>query len=140
MGSVSPISAWPSPQLPATIDFVGVERRAHERYRVWFPVQVNAGSSGTVIGISRDASATGLRLDSNADVIIGAPVRVRFRVSPHEQAQDVDGTVVRVNRNRLGDSDWPYQLAVQFDDPDPSLDSRLRAEMSQQRPGLGARA
>lgn len=117
-----------------------VERRTHARYRVWFPVQVDAGSLGTVVGISRDASATGLRLDSNADVILGTPVRVRFRVSPHEQAQDVDATIVRVNRNRFGDSDWPYQLAVQFDDPDPSLDSRLRAEMSQQCPGLGARA
>lgn len=111
------------------------ERRTHERYRIWFPVQVDAGSLGTVVGISRDASAKGLRIDSNADVVLGAPVRVRFRVSPHERSQAVEGTVVRVHRNRIDDSHWPYQLAVQFDDPDPSLDPRLRAEMSQQCPG-----
>lgn len=114
------------------------ERRTHSRYDVWFPVQVDAGQLGTAVGISKDASAKGLRLDANADMILGAPVRVRFRVSPHERPQDIDGTVVRVHRNRLEDSDWPYQLAVQFDDPEPSLDMRLRTELLQQRPGAVA--
>lgn len=114
------------------------ERRTHPRYSVWFPVQIDAGQLGTAVGISKDASAKGLRLDANADVVLGAPVRVRFRVSPHETPQDIDGTVVRVARNRLEDSDWPYQLAVQFDDPEPSLDLRLRTELEHQRPGLSA--
>lgn len=114
------------------------DRRTHERYRVWFPIQVNAGPLGTMVGVCQDASAKGLRLDSNADVILGAPVRLRFRVSAHDRTQDMDGTVVRVRRNRLDDSDWPYQLAVEFDDPDPSLDARLQAEMMQQCPGLVA--
>lgn len=114
------------------------ERRTHDRYRVWFPVQVDAGQLGTAVGISKDASAKGLRLDTNADMILGAPVRVRFRVSARDAVQDVDATVVRVRRNRIDDSDWPYQLALEFDDPDPSLDHRLRVEMSQQRPGLHA--
>lgn len=135
-----PHTCLAQPPIACEDRVVGLERRTHERYRVWFPVQVDAGSLGTVVGISRDASAKGLALDSNADVITGAPVRVRFRVSPHERSQDMDGTVVRVNRNRLSDSDWPYQLAVQFDEPDPSLDARLRAELLQQCPGLAARA
>jgi len=123
---------------PANIGGVTRERRTHERYDLWFPVQVDAGQLGTAVGVSKDASAKGLRLDANADVILGAPVRVRFRVAPHEKPQDVDGTVVRVQRNRIGDSDWPYQLAVQFDNPIPSLAPRLRDEWSQQRPSLGA--
>ncbi|MCA9654569.1 MAG: PilZ domain-containing protein [Myxococcales bacterium] len=114
------------------------ERRTHRRYDVWFPVQVDAGQLGTAVGISKDASAKGLRLDANADVIIGAPVRLRFRVSPHERPQDVDGTIVRVHRNRLEDSDWPYQLAVEFDDPEPTLDHRLATEASHQHPSASA--
>lgn len=115
------------------------ERRTHRRYDVWFPVQVDAGQLGNAVGISKDASATGLRLDVNAELVIGAPVRVRFRVSAHESAQDVDGTIVRAQRNGPEeDSDWPYQLAVEFDDPQPSLDQRLHSELLHQRPGARA--
>lgn len=115
------------------------ERRIYRRYDVWFPVQVDAGQLGNAVGISKDASAMGLRLDVNAELELGAPVRVRFRVSAHESAQDVDGTVVRAQPNGPEDaSDWPYQLTVEFDDPQPSLDQRLHSELLHQRPGARA--
>ncbi len=114
------------------------ERRTHPRYRVWFPVQIDAGRHGTAVGISEDASAKGLLVHSNAELVVGAPVRLRFRVSSHEVPQDIEGTVVRAHRNRSHKCDWPYRIAVEFDDADPTLDERLHVELLQQQPGLRA--
>ncbi len=110
------------------------ERRTHPRYCVGFPVHLDGGQLGTAVGRSTDASAKGIRVDTDSDMRLGAPVRLRFRVSPHESMQDVDGTVVRVERNESTGGPWPFQLAVQFDDPDPGMERRLLVELDQRRP------
>ncbi|MCH9682802.1 MAG: PilZ domain-containing protein [Deltaproteobacteria bacterium] len=110
------------------------ERRTYPRYSVRFPVHLDGGQLGTAVGVSKDASADGIRLQANADLRLGAPVRLRFRVAPHEAMQDVDGTVVRVEPSRERRGEWPYQLAVQFDDLEKNLEQRLQIELAQRRP------
>lgn len=116
---------------------MSVERRTHERYPVWFPVQVDGGQLGTVVGVSKDASAKGVRVQTNATLTVGAPVRLQFRVASHERRQDIAGTIVRSEPSD-DDANWPFQLEVEFDHPDPSLDARLRTEVEMQRPRFSA--
>lgn len=110
------------------------DHRADECYPLSFPVQINGGQLGTAVGRSRDASAKGLCADVNAEMTVGAPVRVRFRVSPRERPQDFDGTVTRIERNDSAGSQWPYQLAVKFDQPNAALAARLQAEFAHLQP------
>lgn len=104
------------------------DRRTHRRYQVWFPVQVDADELGQVVGITRDVSVKGMLLQTNADLFVGAPVAVTFRVHPTGDPLQVDATVVRSESNREGP--WPFQLAVEFDDPLRYLEAPLRREQS----------
>lgn len=111
-----------------------VERRTNERHTVWLPVQIDAGQLGTAVGVSKNLSSKGLRIEANADVTVGTPVRVRFRVASHERPQNIDGTVVRAERTAGTQSNWPYQLSVEFNDLHPSLELRLRTQLAELQP------
>ncbi len=104
------------------------DRRTHHRYSVWFPVQIDADELGQVVGITKDVSVKGMLLQTNADLFVGAPISVTFRVHASGDPLQVDATVVRSEHNREGP--WPFQLAVEFDDPLRYLEAPLRRESS----------
>jgi hypothetical protein len=104
----------------------GDERRTAARYAVWFPVQVDADDLGQVVGITRDASSKGMLLQTNGNLSVGAPVAVTFRVRAGGDPLQVDATVVRAADNDLGP--WPYELALEFDEPLGYLEAPLRRE------------
>jgi hypothetical protein len=102
------------------------ERRGYPRHAVWFPVQVDGEDLGIAVGATKDASATGLALEANGGFTIGAPVRLTFRVSTHEPLRHVDATIVRCHREPM--AEWPWRLAVEFEDPLPHIEPDLRRE------------
>lgn len=122
---VSTSPAAPRPEL-------SLERRGHQRFAVWFPVQLDAQELGIAVAITKDASAKGMLLEANGNFVIGAPVQLTFRVSPHHAPQYVDATIVRAHRNASGV--WPFRLAVEFDDPQVHIEPGLRDEARAQTP------
>jgi hypothetical protein len=102
------------------------ERRAHRRYSVWFPVQLDGEELGTAVGISKDVSVRGLRLEANGRLPVGALVQITFRVSLHQPARQVEATVVRAETNALGV--WPWCVALEFDEPLADIETALRRE------------
>jgi hypothetical protein len=123
LAQVSPRSIATTLTRPAARS---TERRGHPRYPMWFPVQVDGEDLGVAVGVTKDASAKGLLIDTNAEFAIGAPVMLTFRVSTHHAPQLIEATIVRSLRNKGGV--WPYRVAVEFDDPLPHLEPSLRRE------------
>jgi hypothetical protein len=102
-----------------------VERRAHARYAVWFPVVVTS-SVGEGIAISYDVSAGGLLVACPGRLEPGAEVEVTFRVRPEAPEQRARGCVVRVERNQEDDDGpWRWRIAVEFDHPVPEIEALL---------------
>lgn len=107
-----------------------MERRANERYRVWFPMTVvtDDGEEGTAI--TYDVSATGLLMACPGFLETGSHVTLKFKVSSDEgEERVVPATILRMEDNLEGDSGpWRYRMAVQFDDPHPELEALLERE------------
>lgn len=100
-----------------------MERREHTRYLIWFPVTLGANDK-EVWAICRDASRRGIRLSSQVPLEVGAEVTVTFRLSPEDANERVvTGRVVRI-RNTSG-STWPHDLAIEFAEELPELESQL---------------
>ena len=77
--------------------------------------------------MSRNISRTGMLVATAAKLALGAPVVVKFRLEPAEaDTRVLEGTIVRFEKN---DEDpgglWPYMVAVEFDEPDPMLESMV---------------
>lgn len=124
MRDVLALASTTSPNLQPTPR--ASDRRGHRRFPVWFPVQLDGQELGIVVGITKDASAKGLLLEANGQLVVGAPVLLTFRVSAHHAAQQIEATVVRAQRNDAGV--WPYRIAVEFDDALAHLEPGLRRE------------
>jgi hypothetical protein len=98
---------------------LSIERRGHQRYTLWFPVQIDGDELGVAVGVATDVSVKGLSIDAQAGFVIGAPVRLTFRVGGDLPLLELDATIVRCTRTR---GVWPYRLAVELDDPMPQLE------------------
>jgi hypothetical protein len=102
-------------------------RRGHERHTAWFPVRLDAEELGECIGVTKNVSLQGVLLCSAEKFVVGAPVTVELHLEPEKaEPRRVQGTIVRLTRN---DDDpeglWPYKMAVEFDDPDPTVLQRV---------------
>lgn len=108
----------------------GVNRRVHERHRLWFPVWIHPdGDDPTLPGVSHDASVAGIRVATGGAPEVGAHVVVTFRFPPEDGVErSVTGTVVRIEEN-ADDPDglWPKRVAVEFDEPMNELAALLEA-------------
>ena len=89
-------------------------------------MQIDADDLGIAVGVATDVSVKGLSIDTQSRLTIGAPVRLTFRIRADLPFLEIDGTIVRCAR--VGRGLWPYRLAVEFDDPMPKLEPRLRHE------------
>ncbi len=103
------------------------ERRRHERYAIWFPVQVVVeGEESTAVTF--DASLSGLRVSSAVRLEVDTIVTLSFRVPPDSaETRQVQGKIIRVEPNTDDpDGFWRHRLAIQFLEAIPELESVLR--------------
>jgi hypothetical protein len=101
------------------------EKRSHERYPLWFPVTVGVDSR-KVWAVCRDASAGGILVTGSAELKVGEVVTLRFRVSAGAQERSLSGRIVRVEPP-VDDPRfvWPYKVAIEFLEPDATLQSNF---------------
>jgi hypothetical protein len=109
-----------------------MERRAKERYRVWFPMTVvtSRGDEGTAI--TYDVSAAGLSMACPGKLELGERVTLRFRIDPGDASErSYGGEVVRVEGNDGEDGPWRFRMAIRFDEPHPELEGILEAHVEE---------
>ena len=104
-----------------------VNRRAQQRHTAWFPVRLDAEELGECIGVTKNVSARGVLLCSADKFVVGAPVTVELHLDPGKQEpRRVQGTIVRLTRNEDDPEGlWPYKMAVEFEEPEPSVLERV---------------
>jgi len=104
-----------------------VDSRAHERFRVWLPIQVSSDTIEGAIGVTKDASQGGLLMAATEPLTVDSVVSLTFTL-PDETERVVRGKIVRMERNADDPhGPWPFRIAVQFVDPLDDLDDMLRA-------------
>lgn len=113
-----------------------MERREHDRYAFWFPVQVETVSMQEGMGVSHDTSRTGILLALAAPLAVDADVTLTFRIPPDSPSEHrVRGRVVRVEPNAADpDGLWPHKVAVVFDEPQPAIEEALVCEAGPRGP------
>lgn len=114
--------------LGSVLPFPSVEeRRKAKRFRAWFPMRIEPTDAGEHIAVSRNISSVGLLMATATKLELGAPVTLRFRMAPAGPPEHVvPGTIVRFLSNEEDpDGLWPHKVAVEFDEPDPKLESIL---------------
>jgi len=111
------------------------EKRSHARYTLWFPVTVDADSS-KVWAVCRDASAGGILVTGSAELKVGEVVTLSFRVSAEEEEERrISGRIVRVERSEENPRIvWPYKIAIEFLEPDATLQSNFARTSSRPPP------
>jgi hypothetical protein len=106
------------------------DRRAHERYCLWFPVEIDAANGGAV-AICRDASSGGIMIESARKLEVGAEVEVTFRVTVSAELRKTKGTIVRIE---AGNDDpravWSHRMAIAFHEPQTELQGVFRSVSS----------
>ncbi|HLK41224.1 MAG TPA: PilZ domain-containing protein [Polyangiaceae bacterium] len=109
------------------------EKRSHARYTLWFPVTVDAVSR-QVWAVCRDASAGGILLTCSQGLRVGQEVTITFRVSPESPVRRILGRIVRTEAPDDNPwSVWPYRMAIEFVEPDETLQSMF-ARLSSRPP------
>ncbi len=90
-------------------------RRETKRHNVCFPIEINTGSQPRV-GLSRNASVTGLLLGSDKSFEPGQALSLKFRVGTGEEHLTVGAKVVRTEVNNEAHIIlWRHLAAVRFD-------------------------
>ncbi len=112
------------------------DKRAHERFTLWFPIRVD-NPSGKLEAICRDASAGGVLIGSNrtagADIEIGEAVMVTV---PGRAEGEIFGRVVRIETPEEGSGEW--RMAIEFIHPVPELEALFKRTSS--RPPAAVKA
>jgi hypothetical protein len=93
------------------------EKRSYDRYSLWFPVTVD-GASGRVWAVCKDASAGGILISGTQGLNVGDAVTVSFRVSPDDDPRAV----------------WSHRMAIEFAEPDTTLQSSFTRASSRPPP------
>ncbi|MBX3276000.1 MAG: PilZ domain-containing protein [Sandaracinaceae bacterium] len=106
------------------------ERRASERFPVWFPMTVvtDDGEEGTAI--TYDASAGGLLMGCAGVLAVGAHVVLRFTLGGEPAERAVGAHVVRVEEASDEAGPWRFRMAVEYDAPHPELEALIAAELA----------
>ncbi len=107
------------------------ERRASERFPVWFPMTVvtDGGEEGTAITF--DASAGGLLMACAGGLPVGAHVTLRFTLTAEGSERRVGARVVRSEEQSDEAGPWRFRMAVEYDEPHPALEGLIKAEAAQ---------
>jgi len=113
------------------------EKRSYDRYSLWFPVTID-GDSRRVWAVCKDASAGGFLISGTSGLSVGDTVKVSFRVAPDDEERILSGRIVRVEKP----SDdpravWSHRMAIEFIEPDATLQARFKRASSRPPPPLG---
>jgi hypothetical protein len=100
-----------------------VQRRRHDRYHIWFPVQVDAGELQGAMAINHNIGAGGMLIALSAELKTGKEVTVSFRLPPDgKEERRFTGQIIRIEKNAADpDGVWPFRIAVAFDQIAPDL-------------------
>jgi hypothetical protein len=105
----------------------GRDKRGAARFDVWFPLEIESETTTRQIAVSKDVSQKGILVAMPSKVEVGAEVKVTFKLPglvPIEH--ELEGVIVRVERNADDPKAmWRYQVAIQFDDEMPGLETAL---------------
>jgi len=107
-----------------------VERREHDRFPLWFPVQVTSETVTEGMAVSHDTSQTGILINVALPLPVGTAVTLAFRVPPdHPVEHKVKGRVLRLTPNTDDPYGlWPLRMAVEFDEPQITIEASVREE------------
>jgi len=96
---------------------MGDERRQHPRYRLWIPVEYDAGDVEGGLAVNHDIGPGGMLIALTADLEVGMPVTVTFALPGADAEQTrIQGTVGRIEANQEDpDGPWRHRVAVVFD-------------------------
>jgi hypothetical protein len=98
------------------------ERRNNRRYPAELTVKIDGEELGQCKAMSLDVSRCGMRLAADDSFVIGAPIEVGFRFDFDEDTRRYPATVVRAEPGE----DYPFELAIEFDDEAPELEPLLQ--------------
>jgi len=104
------------------------ERRIHDRYRLWIPARIEGEGEPSRLAVGHDMSQKGSLMVTNVELEVGQNI-VLFVCVPPESGEErkINARVVRCEPNNADPNGlWPYQIAVEFDQPDPELEKLLR--------------
>ena len=88
---------------------------------------------GATLAVSHNVSKSGMLMATAEHLEEGAPVKARFSVPPNEREHELDGRVVRFEKNEHDPEGlWPYRVAVEFDEVHPELEPQLEASLERQ--------
>lgn len=102
-----------------------MDRRANERYRVWFPMSVVTGSGDEGTAITFDVSTSGLLMACAGRLAVGERVQLRFRIAEDDDERSIAASILRVEESADEIGPWRFRMAVQFDEPQPDLEGLL---------------
>lgn len=101
---------------------MGSDNRRSRRVKTWFPVRMRtAGTRNTAV--AQDVSEQGILIAARKRLELGSIVHVSLHLDADcKTPRLIHGKVVRQepNRNDPGGL-WPYKVAIEFSEPDPSL-------------------
>jgi hypothetical protein len=94
------------------------EARRSPRRPVWLPIGIDGEGRPNRIGVSRDASLTGVLISTGSKFEVGEVVTLRIRLTNKNKEIRVRGKVVRVDTETGAAAlMWPFRIAVQLDTP-----------------------
>jgi hypothetical protein len=97
------------------------------RYRLWFPVQIQAGQTPKV-AMNHNIGAGGMLMALASELTIGEPLVVTFRLPPGDVEHSLRGHILRIEPNSEDpEGGWPHRVAVAFDEFSPELLPLLEA-------------
>jgi hypothetical protein len=113
------------------------DKRAFDRYSLWFPVTVDTRSR-EVWAVCQDASAGGILISGSDELCVGDEVTVSFRISLEDSAErKIGGKIVRVERaDDNPRTVWPHRMAIEFHEPVLELQSVFKRASSRPPPQL----
>jgi hypothetical protein len=113
------------------------EKRSYSRYALWFPVTIDCETS-QVWAVCNDVSAAGILIAGSTPLKVGDMVTVSFRVSQESPERKLSGRIVRVEpRDEDPRAVWAHRMAIEFVEPDATLQSAFQPVSS--RPPAGGR-
>jgi hypothetical protein len=108
------------------------DKRSHTRFTLWLPVKIDA-RSGRMEAVCRDASPGGVLVTSSrAELNVGDPVTISFRLSADGNPAFILGRIVRVQEGT--DADGARRVAIEFLQPVPELEALFRRASSRPPP------
>jgi hypothetical protein len=110
------------------------DKRSHSRYALWFPVTVD-GAAHQTWAVCKDVSAGGILISGSTELSIGEVVTLSFRLTPDSEERTMTGRIVRIEaRDADPRSVWSYRMAIEFLEPDATLEGAFARASSRPPP------